>query len=275
MSQWNDSQWSPGASGPPPLPQGPPPQQPWDQGPAQQGWSAPDQPRPRARGRGKLLGGFVIGVVATVLVGTVLLLTKAITIGSTSHVSSAPVTLPDTLSGMRDAKAEIAAHPDLPKSLDRSGLIGTTGTPMPSAAELTRRIDTSTAEAVADFRHAYPGAGVGVRTYASAADKLAVTVIAIRAPLAPAITSSMVNLRDNDILFKHHTTSFGPVECVAANLDEMFGKPPDPAKEVISSCRRTDENLTVLIQTTGSYPEQRQLTVDMTNAAFEAVSAGS
>lgn len=90
-------------------------QQPVGQGwgePAGQGWGEPagQQQRPPTtggggRGSGKLLIGVALGVAVTLVVAAVLLLTKAMSFGSTpdaATVDSSPISLPATLGTMKD-----------------------------------------------------------------------------------------------------------------------------------------------------------------------------
>jgi hypothetical protein len=73
---------------------------------------------------------------------------------------------------------------------------------------------------------------------------------------------------------EHEVKAFGPVECQIIQTSPTFlGKTPDPADATAVNCQRSGSGVTVFTGGSSfSGPAQVQALVDLTNAAWSAVS---
>jgi hypothetical protein len=259
--------WQPGyqpAAPPSPAPQSPAPQSGPYQGapptggpqPAWQGWQGPpaNQAYPQAAagpgrpagdsgptkqqsaGRTQLALGAGIGFVVALAVVGVLLLTHVLSVGSNSDSATAvdtrPITMPDTLGGLKTTVAVTTAKAgaDRGKSFEeRNG----------------RTIDLT----VKSYQQAYGGAAVGVQMYANDDLLFLGTAIAVRAK-APGLTTGPVpdpadlKLAQN----QQDVVTVGDAQCLVYHTATTpEGQTPDPADDRTGLCQRTGPDGTAFV----------------------------
>ncbi|MGI8417606.1 MAG: hypothetical protein ACR2P2_15680 [Nakamurella sp.] len=238
---------------------------PWNQ--QQQAYPPPPPPPPQGgsgRGLGKLLIGVALGVVITLVVAAVLLLTKAMSFGSTAQaatVDTTPISLPATLGTAidRDDASDAKA-----KSADAAK----------NSAERRAVASRTYARTTAEYTAAYGGAAVAVRNYADSDLQFLPTVIAVRAPSDGLLTGVDPDPKDLGMAApRQQLQKFGDVQCIVVNVQTVVaGGKVDPQNQVTSSCRRTDAALTIDVVGPGNGTAGQQQMISLTKAAFEAVS---
>ncbi len=246
------------------------PRQPWPPG---QGWQSPppgwpahqqqERAGPPAGGarRGPFLLGVALGLVLAVVIGAVLVLSKAMSFGSGDHPAAADtraVALPEELGGLKD--------------IDKaSDAVSTKG-----SAERRARNAHTYVRTQRQYAAAFGGAGVGVRTYADQGLEFLGTVVAVRAPSAgltigPDADPADLGLGAPQREIKH----FDDLECLVVNVQTvMKGQQADPEQQTTTLCRRSNSTVTVEAFGNGRGPAQQKLIIALTEAAFAAVSGG-
>ena len=249
--------WQP--AGPPPPygnlptpPPGPPPVPPSGQGASSK------------KSRAGFLLGLAGGVVVAVVVGLVLALTGVLHFGSKGQdeaaaVDTTPVTMPDTLGGLRQASAVVGE-----KSPEQG-------------AKTIERYQATAARTAEAYSAAYGGAAAGVQVYADDNLETIPTVIAVRAP-SPRMTNGVVSDPADLGLaaLPQQVKQFGDVDCLIVQQQTApAGQEIDPENERTTSCQRTGDGLTV--QVTGLVepgPTGQSTMIAVTNGAYDALVAG-
>jgi len=255
---------------PPDRPAAGEPRQPWPPGKGWQrpppDWPAHQQPEragPHAAGarRGPFRLGLGLGLVLAVVIGAVLVLSKAMSFGSGNHPAAADtraVALPE----------ELGALKDIDKASDA---VSTKGSQARRAR--TAHIYLRTQQ---QYAAAFGGAGVGVRTYADQGLEFLGTVIAVRAPSAgltigPDADPADLGLGAPQREIKH----FGDLQCLVVNVQTVTkGQQADPEQQTTTLCRRSNSTVTVEAFGNGRGTAQQKLIIALTEAAFAAVSGG-
>lgn len=241
--------------------QGQPHQQAWSH---QQNWPAPPATAGRRSTgrRGMVLAGAAGGVVLTVLVAAVLLLTGAMSFGSgnaTAAVDARAVILPAQLAGFNDKDAVADARSTKDSEHRRA---------------ITSRLYARTSQ---QYSTAYHGAGVGVRTFADADLMLLPTVIAVRAPAGGLTVGPDPDPADLGMgAPRQQVVMDGNVQCLIVNIEMVTkGKQIEPDKQITSICRLSDATMTVDVVGNGPGVKGRQQMIELTKAAFAAVTGSS
>lgn len=269
-------------SGGPPY-SGAPYSEPPHSGPPHSGgppWTSPSYPSAR-RTASRVWIGVAIGVVVTLVAGTVLVLAGVLSAGN-SRADTRPVVLPDRLAGMSDGLQVLES--------DRSLLGGNRNEDDTKKvmASVQKNIDT----AIAQYTAAFDGAAVGARSYASAADEFFAVAVAIRAPSPRLVGGFSFDLRGSvnqewkleqigevrcqtvEISTPSRTTSSSSVSPTSTSpAPTSASSTPDPAQEKITFfCGRSDDSTTVFVSSPGARgPAGLDRMARLTDAAFAAV----
>ncbi|MDQ6658077.1 MAG: hypothetical protein M3Z00_07615 [Actinomycetota bacterium] len=229
-------------------------------------WPPPPPPqRGSGRGTGNLLIGVALGVVITLVVATVLLLTKAMSFGSTAaaaQVDTRPISLPATLGTVIDQN----------DALDARGK----GQHAAKNSADRRAISARThARTAADYQAAFGGSAVAVRDYADSGLTFVATVIAVRAPSPVLLIGPDPDPKDLGMaLSQRQSQIFGDVDCLVTSTQVVAeGEKPDPERQLTAVCRRSGAGLTVYTHGAGNGPAGQRQMIALTSAAFEEVSA--
>jgi hypothetical protein len=145
--------------------------------------------------------------------------------------------------------------------------------PDAGAKQRTHQDDVRTATAAA-YSKAYGGAGATYRGYSNSGLDLMPWVIAVRAEspgltVGPVVDPAYLKLAKPE----HEIKDFGDVSCELFWNTVLEGEEPKPDDETVVRCQRSGSGVTVLVGGNGfKGPDGEQAMVDLTNAAFDAVS---
>lgn len=227
---------------PSPLPSGPP--------------YAP-APSPDKR-LGVALLGLVAGLVLAGLVVGVLFATDTLNVSGPSGrgvSGSADVTMPDELGGYKTEIAVVRGKGNVT-----------------AATSAEKRLDHTRELTAKQYAEAYPGAGVGVQTYADGDLHFFPTVIAVRADSAPILASAVVaDPADLGLAVnQQEIKEVGDVRCIVYHLEATTaGETPDPQKIATSLCQRTGDRFTVFVAGDAEGGAGLTKMADLTKAAYD------
>lgn len=236
--------------------------------PGHQPWH-PNQPPAgpaRSGGRGRLLTGIAIGVVAAVLVGAVLVFTNVLGFGSndeTAGPDTTPITLPTQLGGLRD---QLDVTEDKAKN----------STDAEKAHTATKaRLDHTYALTTERYQQAFNGAAVAVRSYADDELQFLPTVIAVRASSPGLVNGPISDPADLGVAVSAsapYVQQHGLVECLLVSTETVLpGHEVDPDRLLTTTCRRANDAVTVYVHGLGEGTAGNNQMVALTNAAFDAI----
>lgn len=209
--------------------------------------------------------GLAIGVVATILVGAVLLFAKVLSWGAASNDVTAadtrPLPMPDTLPGLTTQLVAAEAR----------------GMKPDARQNLTDRLANAQRLTTAAYQAAYGGAAAGYQAYSDADLESLVSVIAVRAD-SPGMTIGPVYAAA-DLGMAVPTTEVvqvGDVDCLIRRTTRVAaGQQEDPDDALTTNCQQTGSGLTVLVQGTQFAGDGgRQRLAAITAAAWRALSTG-
>ena len=174
-------------------------------------------------------------------------------------VSTKPISLPESLPGFGDM-------------VQQNKKKGANSAAVANQVKHQKFVEQQT---VAQYSKAYGGAAVAYHQYADDQLLLLPWVIAVRAQ-APGLTLGPVVDAKYLLAAKpdHEVVSSGDVECAVNWEPTPSGKPVPPDSQDTQMCQRTSKGLSVFVGGPGEFkgPQGFQKLVDLTNAAYDAVS---
>ena len=204
--------------------------------------------------------GAALGATAVLLVGAILLATKAAHLGSSSPAAAATdqraISLPTQLAGFQDAVTAAQQRGAKGASLDG----------------LRSRVDHTRTRTVAAYRDAFGGAGTAVQVYSDTALEFQPTVVAVRAPSPALLTGPVTDPADLGLAVAQQSTiALGPTQCSVARVQPVrVGGTVDDNDIVTPICHRSGPALSVWVYGLGRGRTGQQDMARLTDAAYQA-----